>query len=181
MEKPYWVRYKAKKNPAIKPGIHGKFADENEAKLHVLKAREWFDTDFGAPDAAHVGVWVDQAALERQKQEEEGDGFAAEEDTTIESQPIEAVPFLAELLESDHGLDATTAADLCQRHARLITKHLKSGPFSLKKMREVVTLILKAEDNAGDKDAEKESMQAEIDRLRAELEAKGKKKKARVE
>lgn len=179
MEKPYVVKYKAKRNPAIKAGIHGRFASEDEARAHVLKAREWFDKDFGKPDAAHVGIVVDQESLARQTREEEGDDGIDE--TTLESQPIEAVPFLVELMEADHEMTKKDAEQLCTRHARIISKHLKAGPFSLKKMRETVMAIFAADNQAAEGDAEKEEMRAELDRLRAELAKKKGKKKGEEE
>lgn len=177
--KPFVVKYKARGNPNIKPGVHGRFETEKEAQLQVLKCREWFDNDFGKPNAAHVGIVVDQEALALQKQQEEDDD--AINDTTLESQAIDALPMLAELLESDHGVGADEAEDMLRKHAKIITRKLAGGPASVKLMRAINQEVLAAHDKAKASRGEIDRLREENEKLRKELESKdsGKRKSGR--
>lgn len=172
--KPYIVKYKAKRDSDIKPGIHGKFETEEEARRQVLIAREFFDRAFGRPDAAHVGIVVDKGALLQLKETE--DAVPTDDDTTLESGPIEAVPFLVEILESEHSIGREDAEELVTRHAKIVVKKAVM-PLSLKVLRGIADDIMKAEVEQKEANDERALLKAEVARLREELEKKKSKKK----
>lgn len=191
--KPYVVKYKANRDSTIKPGIHGRFETEEEAKYQCLKAREFFDMGFGGPNAAKVGIVIDQAALAQKKRLEEIDDGLGETDTILEAGPLESVPFLCEILEEGHGFTNEDADKLVRKHAKIVTRMVNAkGPMSLKIGREIVAAILRAEDSPTEENRVSE-LEAEVKRLSEELarkesnnitemgNRKGKKKNAPVE
>ncbi len=65
---PFIVKYKAGTDKSIKPGIHGRFETEEQAKNAAKKCQ----TFFGGPKRVIVGIVVDPAMLAMQNAQHEG-------------------------------------------------------------------------------------------------------------
>lgn len=170
---PYLVRYKPANaaTTSVRPGLHGKFRTEEEARKKAQDCLRWFE-EIEGKGVVRVGIVVDDKALALQQAEAREEDET--DDTLVDSGSSETANLLVEALEEFHGVEERRGKELVKRYAKLVRKGLAGG-ITMKRIKDTARELVNAGDN---EETEIDKLKAEIARLKGERECEDESEKS---